>query len=276
MQVQSINANVTGNVFSGKRDNIEGFVNLSDEDIRKIAYAQTMSKANPKKHKKVDNAMTMLLPVAGGLAAAATEAKGARKLAFAKGFGGWTAFLLGIGAVFGADKALKNKSEKYRNFAEKHSMLNMFGTMTAAYFAGVGLTKGGARGLKALANTSLYKNVASKVTSLVGKVASKGFVAKSVGSVKSFLAKSPSALKGVAKFAAKAAPWVLIFGSLFHTINYSAKVAKNAESNYVNLKNKQVDLANALRREAEVQRDYLATDAQNAQDLKDLHEETNL
>ncbi len=272
MQVNAI----SNGTFTGKRDNIEGFINLSDSDIRQLAYSKTMSKADTRKYKKTDRALTLLLPVAGGLSSAAYAAKGGRKLAFAKGFGGWTAFLLGIGAVFGLDKALKNKSEKYRNFAEKHGVLNMLGTMTAAYFAGLGLIKGGAKAVKTLMNTGVYKTVAGNVSKTANKLASKGFVNNVITKTSSFFSKTPSALKSVAKVGAKLAPWVLIFGSLFHSIGFSTKIAKDANQNYTYLKDKQLNLANALRREAEVQRDYLATNPDNAEDLADLKNETNL
>ena len=255
MQVQSVNFNQAKS-FKGYDDNI-GFVNLNDSDIRQLAYLKTVSKADPKKHERVNNVMTMLLPVAGGLANAASVEKGARKMAFASGFGGWTAFLLGIGAVFSADRALKNKSEKYRNFAEKHSFLNIIGTMTASYFAGVAAQIAGAKGIKALASTKFYARAAEKVSKAMKNIGSKKFVLNVSDFSKSLIAKTPSALKNAAKFGAKIAPWALILGSIAHSVNYSSKFAKSVDKNYTDLKNQQLNLANDMRRDAEVQRDFL-------------------
>ena len=72
MQVNAINSQITGSArnFTGKRDNIEAFINLNDGEIQKLAYLKTVQKVNDKKHRKLDRTLMNLVPVAAGVAAA--------------------------------------------------------------------------------------------------------------------------------------------------------------------------------------------------------------
>ena len=262
MQINRINA---GQHFTGKRENIDAYVNLDDQTIRQVATLKTLKSVDSKKHEKLDRALDCALPVAGGISAAAYAEKGARMAAFGSGFGTWAFFLAGMGAAFGVQKAVMKKSEKANNFAQKHPFLNFVVAAGTAFAAGALAIKGGAKGLKALANTNVYKSASKKVGELVGKIKTKPIVARATQKATEFLSKTPPALKEVGKFVAKNATWITIFGSIFHSVNHKTKVAHEYAKNYTDMKEKQLDLAKRRNQELAMQNDLLMTDTQNQQ-----------
>ena len=260
MQINKISS---GQHFSGKRDNIDAYINLDDQTIRQVATLKTLKSVNNKKHEKLDRVLDASLPVAGGISAAAYAGKGARMAAFGSGFGTWAFFLTGMGAAFGVQKAILKKSEKANEFAQKHPMLNFVVSAGTAFAAGALAIKGGAKALKALSNTNAYKAVSKKVGELAGKIKAKPIVAKVTGKVSNFFAKTPPALKEVGKFAAKNATWLAIFGSIFHSVNHKTKVANEYAKNYTEMKERQLNLAKRRNQELAIQNDFHMTDPAN-------------
>ncbi len=267
MQINKINA---GQHFTGKRENIDAYVNLDDQTIRQVATLKTLKSIDSKKHEKLDRALDCALPVAGGISAAAYAQKGARMAAFGSGFGTWAFFLAGMGAAFGVQKAILKKSDKASNFAQKHPFLNFVVSAGTAFAAGALAIKGGAKGLKALSNTNAFKAVSKKVGELAGKIKTKPIVAKVTEKVSNFFAKTPSALKETGKLVAKNATWLAIFGSIFHSVNHKTKVAQEYAKNYTEMKEKQLDLAKRRNQELAIQNDFLMVDPNNREAVEAL------
>ena len=248
MQINAINPS-----FTGRGDNIEAFVNLDDDSVRKLAYINTSKNINHKRYQRQSNALDMALPVAGGLSAAAFAEKGARLASFGAGFGSWALFLTGMGAVFGLEKYAMSKSKKASDFKDNHPFLFFLGSAVAAFAAGSAVMKYGFKGVEKLVSTKTYSAVAGKAQELIGKIKTKPFVANTINFVKDKITKTPSAIKNVLKVAAKWSPYVVIFGSLSHDIKVSNRINSEYYANYTDLKDKQLRIAQYKLREAEKQ-----------------------
>lgn len=267
MQINRISS---GQNFSGKRENIDAYIGLDDQTIRQVATLKTLQSVDSKKHKKLDRALDCALPIAGGISAAAFAKEGTRMAAFGGGFATWALFLAGMGAVFGIEKSIRNKSEKANDFAQKHPFLNFAVSAGAAFTAGMLAIKGGAKGLEALSKTNVYKNASKKVANLFTNIKSQKFVAKLTEKATQLAAKTPSALKEVGKFVARNATWLTIFGSIAHSVNHNSKVANEYAKNYTEMKERQLDLAKRRNRELAVQNDFLMTNPENKKDVEIL------
>jgi len=265
MQINKINA---GQHFTGRRENIDAYIGLDDQTIRQVATLKTLKRVDTKKHERLDRALDAALPVAGGISAAAYAEKGARMAAFGSGFGTWAFFLAGMGAAFGIEKAVRKKSEKVDNFAQKHPFMTFVASAGAAFAAGMLAIKGGAKGLEALSKTNAYQTVSKKAGELIGKIKAKPIIANTAEKVSKFLAKTPPALKEVGKFTAKNATWLTIFGSIFHSVNHRSKVANEYAKNYTEMKERQLDLAKRRNIELSMQNDLLMTDPKNREVVK--------
>ena len=270
MQVNAISPQNSGSVqnFRGRRDNIDAFINLDDGAIQQAAYLQTVSHIDTEKHRKIDKALNYALPVAGGLSSAAYAAKGARLSAFAGGALGWGLFLAGMGTVFGIEKYAKNRNSKVRDFIENHPILTFAGSVVAAYAAGRYAIKGGGKLIDLLAKTKAYNKVASSLNNAATAFKNNKHVVNFSQKVAKFAGKIPSALKSTAKVAASWSPMVLIFGSLFHSLNHRNVVNREFAHNYNNLKEKQLNLARKRNLELAVQNDFMLTDPKNREDLE--------
>lgn len=260
MQINKINA---GQHFTSRRENIDAYIGLDDQTIRQVATLKTLKSVDTKKHEKLDRVLDAALPVAGGISAAAYAKEGARMAAFGSGFGTWAFFLAGMGAAFGIEKAVRKKSEKVDNFAQKHPFMTFVASASAAFAAGMLAIKGGAKGLEALSKTNVYKTVSKKAGELIGRIKAKPIVAKFTQKATDLLSKTPPALKELGKFTAKNATWLTIFGSIFHSVNHKSKVANEYAKNYTEMKERQLDLAQRRNQELAMQNDLLMIDPQN-------------
>lgn len=272
MQVNTIGANLAqtrnGQHFTGKRENIDAFIGLDDQTIRRAATLKTLASIDTEKHKKLDRALDCALPIAGGISAAAVAEKGTRLAAFGFGFANWALFLAGMGMAFGIEKAVRNRSEKVDNFAQKHPVMTFIATAATAFTAGILAIKGGAKGLEALSKTNFYKNASQKAGELIGRVKANKTVEKVTQKVNGWIAKTPSALKEAGKTAASWATWATIIGSIAHSANHKTKVANEYAKNYTELKEKQLDLAKRRNVELAVKNDFLMTNPQNREDVE--------
>lgn len=256
-----------GQHFSGKRENIEAFIGLDDQTVRKMATAKTLQSVDVKKHQKLDTALNWALPVAGGISAATMAAKGSKLKAFGGGFASWALFLTGMGLALGTDKLARQKSDKYNNFTQKHPLISFVLSAGAAFGAGLLAIKGGTKGIKALSKTKAFASVSKSATQLASKVKSNKFVAEVTQKAGNFFAKTPSPLKEAGKFLAKNASWAVILGSFAHSIGFNSKVSSEYAKNYTDLKEKQLHLAKLRNAELTVQNDFLLTDEKNQKDL---------
>ena len=237
MQINAINSAQT---FSGKRDNIDAFINIDDETVRKAALVKTLQSVDTQKHKKLDNMLNYGIPLAGGLQYAAMSGKGARLAGFGRGFAGWGLFLTGMYAALKVINHAKNKNENVNNFVSNHPVMTSIGTIIASYFAGNYAIKGGNKLLAKFAGTDAYTKKLKPALNNIKNSKGMQNIAKYADKL---AAKTPSAIKHTAKLAAVWSPLALILGSLAHSINHRNKVAAVYADNYSTIKNKQFELA---------------------------------
>ena len=249
------------------RANIDAFINLDDNSIREIAKVRTQQNVDTKKYDRLDKTLDVALPIAGGISAAAYAAKGSRLKAFGKGAALWGLFIGGINAAFGIANAVKRNNDSISDFAKKHPILSFAGAATAAYFAGMGMIKGGAKVFEKLSKTNVFKTATKKASKILTDVKGTKFVKGAIDMAATLSKKTHPALKEAAKVAAIWAPAITIIGSLTNSIGYRNKVTSEYCRNYNDLKTKQLELAKRRNAELEVQRDFLLTDKRNREDL---------
>ena len=250
-----------GKGYDRRSAQLDAFANMDDNSVRQIAWLKTQQDIDFNKHKRVQTALDVALPVAGGLSAAAFASKGKRLSAFAGGTASWALFLAGLGLTFGLTQAIRNRSEKADNFAEKHPVFTFLTTATAAYFAGRGAMIGGAIGLDKLKSTNVYKNAMASAKKGLKKLGSVDFVKKATTFVADSVKKIPSPLKNVAKVAAGWAPILTILGSLAHSVKFRNTVANDYNNTYNMIKDKQLEISQMRNRELSFENDAYKVEA---------------
>ena len=281
MSIMNISAVSTPN-FKGKRDNIDTLINLDDNAIRQVAYAQTASRFDNKKQRRISNALIAAAPVAAGLGAAVLS-KGQTKL-FSKELTGtaaraadglvtgtgWAAGLGVVGLVGLAKGLLSRYSGDVRKFDNEHPVLSMLGTLAAAAGSLVLFNKGVEK-LAARKAPEFLKKGTETVAKFLNE--NKNMISLK-NSVKNLAEKTPSALKEFGKKVLDWAPSLLIFGGVFHSISSANAENRDFARNYTNLKNEQSKLAKARVLELSMENDFLKTEPKNAEDLELLKNPT--
>ena len=252
--------NAVGIKYDVKGSQMDAFANMDDNSVRQIAWLKTQQDIDINKHRRVQTALDVALPLAGGLSAAAVASKGKRLKAFAGGTANWMLFLAGLGATFGLSQLIRNKSEKVDNFAEKHPVLSFVTTATAAYFAGRSAMIGGAIGFDKLKTTGLYKKALTGAKNSLKKLGEVGVVKKATTFVADTFKKIPSPLKNVGKVIAGWAPIITILGSLAHSVNFRNAVARDYNDTYNMIKDKQLAVAQQRNRELSFENDSYKTE----------------
>lgn len=221
---------------------LKAFVSMDDASARKIAWAKTQQDIDFKKHKRLDNSFNLLLPLAGGISAAAVAEKGARLASFTRNTAAWGMFMAGIAATFGLANFAKVKSENVANFADKHPILTFLTTATAAYFVGNAALKGGSFGYNKLKSTPVFSKVANYLDKNVAKLKDTNFVKNSAAYAKSFAKNIPSALKVAGKKVASWAPLITLAGALIHSCKFNNEVSRQYNRNYSGIKDLQANI----------------------------------
>ncbi|MBQ8168594.1 hypothetical protein IJZ97_04170 [bacterium] len=274
MQINSIGANLAqarvGQSFSGKRENIDAFINLDDQAIRNVATLKTLESVDTEKHKKLNRSLFAVLPLAAGLAVAARNSKGARGAAFVVGTAISALSLGAIGLTVGAENALRNKSEKVDNFARKNPITSFMLSLGLALGASEAASRAGYAGLASLVSNKSVDKFLLNAEKSFKKFGNKRFVKPVKEGISNVVAKTPSALKSLAKGAASFAPAAVAIGYVAHAIDHSMKVSNEYNKNYSTLKEKQLNLARRRVAELSVQNDFLLTNPQNVEDLDAL------
>ena len=271
MQISAINPS-----FKGRRDNVDAIVALDDSAIRQVAYLKTASEINPKKSKKVTNALFYSAPIAAGLAAAVLS-KGGKTKIFSRVVSGlgaraarglktaamWAAALGAIDLLGYGKKKLAENSPQVRKFDREHPLLSI-GTMLAAGIGTIMLLNKGAGYLSKVKTPEFLKRWTGNANKFLQNN-------KTVLNMKSkllkFAQKTPAALKDIGATALDWAPTALLFGGLFHSINSSSRQNRQYMNNYTALKAQQEAIAKARIRELQVQNDLLMQDAKNNEDI---------
>lgn len=275
MQVSAINPN-----FTGRRENIDAFINLDDNALRQIAYMQTTNPKADKRQKRKNGLIMASIPVAAGIAAAvkapAQFSKTARLeklMQFASTSTKWFLAFGIIDLVAAGRNKLREKSDKVREFGDNHpvlSFVNLF-TLSALAIAGLG------RGYGKLADKHLVKLIDkndAKLTGAISKAANKFDNIKILNKMSEKIAKVgnkvPGALKSIAGGLLDWSPVILGIHAIADSSRYSANKLNELNTNYANLKDKQMQVARARNRELNVERDFLLTNPKNADDVSEI------
>ena len=272
MQVQSINPS-----FNGRRDNVDALVALDDNTIRQVAYLKTASEYNPKKDRRVTNALFYSAPIAAGIATAVLSRGGKAKFLStpvsglgrraAEGLavaGGWAAALGAIDLLgFGKQKLAEN-SREVRRFDREHPIVSI-GLMLAAAVGAVCLVN---KGASKLLTKKAPKFLGNAIKSADKFLNTNKTVQTAKGHLLKLAEKTPATLKNIGATALDWAPTMLLFGGLFHSINSSSRQGRAFVKNYTEIKDKQAAITQARLRELEMQNDFLMQDPQNREDIE--------
>lgn len=259
MQVNSISS--AQNFQGRKRDNVEAFIHLDDSTIQQLAYAKTAKTVNDKHHRKLNNRLINLVPVAAGVATAALGnfTRVGKLVAFATTTAGCFAGFGIIDAVFGAKRKLNKNSEASAIFAYEYPILDFAATAGIA----LGAICGARKGFNKLVN-KVPKKTYNKVVAylrLSNNKLNKSRVLNSIAKVTDkVLTKTPSAMKEAGKTVLEWSPFILAGGAMVHSIIHTVTKYKVFANNYNDLKNKQEQLAKLRIAELKTERDGLLQD----------------
>lgn len=283
MQVNAINAQITNSArnFTGKRDNIDAFINLDDGTIQKLAYLKTIEKVDDKKHKKIDSVLMNLVPVAAGVAAAVfsrgktfTQKGRLEKLmVFAQDTVKWFAAFGIIDLMFAGKNKLDQKSEKSREFTREHPFISFLATAGLSFAAIAGAKKGLGLLLDKYGTRFVDKHDAwiTKKLLAAGKKLDNSRVLNWMSDKLGVVSKNtPPALKEFGKSVLSWSPALLGLGAVFHTADHANAKARELNRNYNELKDKQFELSKRRMTELALQNDFMRTNPQNREDLEIL------
>ena len=248
MIVNSVSLNENKARTFGNLDRRELFANLSDDDIRKIAYKKAAHDTNDKKHRTIDSLLYANVPVAAGIAAAvAKPASRIGRLAnFGKGFASWAVPFVVIDSILGAKHLTQKVAPGLKEFDEKHPVTSAFVTFGVAIAAYAGLMHGG---------TKLLSKYGSKITEkaapYVEKLANKLEGSKVLDKLATYTKKIPSAAADIGKKVLNWTPWALIFANIFHSINHEKIKTREFVNNYETIKAAQDQVRRDLAEKAE-------------------------
>ncbi len=285
MQVNAINSQITGSArnFTGKRDNIDAFINLDDRDIQKLAYLKTVQKVDDKKHLKLDRTLMNLVPVAAGVAAAALT-KG--KLFTQKGrleklmvlgetTAKWFAAFGIIDLVFAGKNKLDQKSEKSREFTRRNPFISFLATAGLSFAAIAGAKKGFGKLLDKYGTRFVKKHdafISKKLLAAGSKLDNSkilNWMSDKLGRVSK---NTPSAIKEFGKSLLSWSPAIIGLGAVLHSADHANAKARELNKNYNELKDKQFELSKRRMTELAVQNDFMLTNPDNREDLELLND----
>lgn len=280
MQVNAINSQMAGSArnFTGKRDNIDAFINLDDGTIQQLAYLKTAQKVDDKKHRRLDRTLMNLVPVAAGVASAVLTKgkiftqKGRLEglMNFGETTAKWFAAFGIIDLVFAGKNKLDQKSEKSREFSQKNPFISFLATAALSFAAIAGAKKGVGKLLNKY-GTKFVDKYEAKITEKLfkaGKKLDNNKVLNKISGVMSKLSdKTPSAMKEFGKSVLSWSPAILGLGAVFHSADHARVKAKELNKNYNELKDKQFELSKRRMTELALQNDFMKTNPDNIEDL---------
>ncbi len=276
MQVNSVSSTqpVAKQAFGNRdlqRAYLEQFARLDDKALGTLAYQSASERVNDKKHKRITNALYYSIPLVAGLAAAArspkivtTVAKGAKKAgskvvdltrygklgSFLRTSVGWAATFLAVDAIFGTKRFLDKKVPDMKKFTDEHPIMSSLLTMGVAIGALIGLNKGAGKLMNKLVKKVPEKEVEKSMVSMAEKLNNNKFL----NSVSKKLAKVPSAIKEFTKGVLDYSPFLLIFGSIAHSINHQNVKNREINKDFNQLKNAQYEVRSALEKADAIER----------------------
>lgn len=163
------------------------FVKSNDAELTHLANRINNRKdSNRKFNNNVARTITALPLIAGAAAMIATKGKVSTKtIAGAKKALTIGAAMVGIGTIFGANRAIANKSPKVANTERKHPLLTLVGLSAIASGALTGAS-------------AILGKVSPKVTESITKIAKKHGLDKPLKNIANAMNKAPEAIKTMA------------------------------------------------------------------------------
>lgn len=163
------------------------FVKSNDAELTHLANRITNRKdSNRKFNNNVARTITALPLIAGAAAMIATKGKVSTKtIAGAKKALTIGAAMVGIGTIFGANRAIANKSPKVANTERKHPLLTLVGLSAIASGALTGAS-------------AILGKVSPKVTESITKIARRNGISRLVNKAFIKMNKAPEAIKTMA------------------------------------------------------------------------------
>lgn len=274
MPVQSVERS-KGNVnFRSDLDKATQFVNLNDSQIKNIAYTKSHNKKEDQKANRSINRLIYAIPVVDTLASAilvnkaplskisrakiskaslATRTKAAGKTAL-----GWGVAISAVGLYGMVKRGLTRNSDSSKQFRSEHPLLSFLTDITLI-LGGIWL---GAKGVEKFAKYSSEKNPEPFKKIMELKTTIKEWLNNTSLNKKTL----PKIAKSNAKFAKKFpitaafsramvanSIWILAAAAIVKMVGYAGKKQHKAESNYQQLKNAQVRVAQKLTKDMKAQ-----------------------
>ncbi len=248
MQVNSVSLSSNANNMAFKASLEEQvFANLKDRDLRNIALAKASKDVNDRKHRNIDNALFISLPLAGGLAATAQKISpeavakfgkhNMRAIKFAR-FGlvsaSWGAGLAALGVLWNAKDYLAKKVNVIKN----NPVISSIATFSAGFGVLAAVDKAGAKGLAKVIDSVDSK----KVLPHLRKMRNALNESKVLNKASEFMSKFPSPIKDIARGTAELAPLLVIGTQIAHIFGHQSVKAKVANKNYDELKQAQQNI----------------------------------
>lgn len=271
-----ISAISSNNNFTGRRDNVDALINMNDNQLRKIAYAQTQANFNEKKQRRITNALFYSAPIAAGVATAVLN--NAPTTVFSKNLTGlaaraarglktsikWVGALAAIDLLGMGKNKLSQILPEVRKFDAEHPWISM-ATMLSAGIGAIILVGKGASKLGALKGNKFLQKTTEKVANFIN---TNKVITKLKNGLRTLSQKTPSALKEIGATILSWTPTALMFGGLYHSINSNNAQIREFDKNYTNLRNQQQKLTRARMRELSAENDFFRLDKENLEDIQ--------
>lgn len=248
MQVSSVSlsSNARNTAFSATPQE-QLFATLKDRDLRNMAWAKASKDVNDRKHHRLDNALLLTLPLAGGLSAAVQKfppeaiakfgAHNMRAVKFAR-FGlitaSWAAGLAALGVLWGAKDYLAKEIDIIKN----NPVISSIATFAAGFGVLAAVDKAGTKGLIKAINSVDGK----KVLPYLRQARNILNDSKILNKASEFMAKFPSPIKDIARTTAELSPLLVIGTQIGHIFGHQGVKSKVAQRNYENLKQAQENI----------------------------------
>lgn len=243
MQVNSIS---TAQSFGNYPSQMQIFANLSEDQLRAIAYQKTKQDVNDKKHRRIDIMLYYSMPLSSALSYAVAPSNISRISRL--GIGAKLAALFtipfaAVHAAFGVKKSIDKHNETSAVFSANHPILSAVAPLAGGLLAAAAIRAGGAKLLD-----KYGEQIATKAKPAVEALAKHLDSSKVLNFASEQLVKAPSALKEFSKSAIGWLPCMILGAQLGHIMNHESVETREYNKNYETLKNVQNAVRTAISR----------------------------
>ena len=208
------------------------FAALDDNALRAIAWNKASAEVNDKRHKRIDNAFYLSLPIVGGISTLAQKMDyrpyktglmsvpphkiRAAKLGRAGMItGAWAVALAAVSALWGAKDIAEKTSKSIKEFNKEHPVL----TTGAAIIASFGAVVLANRLSGKIAEKYILKDARALLKDTIKETKLDKFLNnnKIINYADNFIKKMPPALKDIGKTVVEYLPWITIGTQIAHS-----------------------------------------------------------